>query len=90
MPNLQQAYIEQHACRAYITLICQSEAAFDLLIAAQHQEISKEDIIALNKQLAWQIEHLNQGLLYIPIDLNTAKLFVFVDRLFANNKDFSS
>ena len=26
----------------------------------------------------------------MPIDLFTAKLFVFVDKLFANNKDFSS
>jgi hypothetical protein len=33
---------------------------------------------------------LDRGLLYIPINLPTAKIFMFVDGLFANNKDFSS
>ena len=36
------------------------------------------------------MNHLNWGLLYVPINLPTAKLFVFVDGSFANNKDFSS
>jgi len=36
------------------------------------------------------MNHLNWGLLYVPINLPTAKLFVFVDGLFTNNKDFSS
>ena len=36
------------------------------------------------------MNHLNQGLFYMSINLSTAKLFVFVDGLFANNKDFSS
>jgi hypothetical protein len=33
---------------------------------------------------------MDRGIKYIAIDLPTAKLFVFVDRSFANNKDFSS
>src|SRR6266571_5764077 len=36
------------------------------------------------------MNHLNQGLFYMPINLPTAKLFIFINRLFANNKDFSS
>jgi hypothetical protein len=36
------------------------------------------------------MNHLDRGLLYVPINLPTAKLFVFVDGSFANNKDFSS
>src|SRR5882757_4547019 len=36
------------------------------------------------------MNYLNWGLLYMPINLPTAKLFIFVNRLFANNKDFSS
>ena len=36
------------------------------------------------------MNHLNQGLYYVPINLPTTKLFVFINRLFANNKDFSS
>jgi len=36
------------------------------------------------------MNHLNRGLYYMPINLPTTKLFVFVNRSFANNKDFSS
>ena len=44
----------------------------------------------MNKRLKWQLEHLNRGLTYIPLDISTAKLFIFIDGSFANNKDFSS
>ena len=35
------------------------------------------------------MNYLNWGLLYIPINFPTAKLFIFVNGLFINNKDFS-
>ncbi|KAF2025793.1 hypothetical protein EK21DRAFT_103653 [Setomelanomma holmii] len=88
--NCAQQYIEQRACRAYIALTCQPEASFDLSVAAQAQQLSAEDISALNKRLKWQIENLDCGLRYIPVHLNNAKLMVFVDGSFANNKDLSS
>src|SRR5580698_5205002 len=34
--------------------------------------------------------NLDRGIKYILLDLQRTKLSVFVDRLFANNKDFSS
>jgi hypothetical protein len=36
------------------------------------------------------MEHLGRGITYILLELVTAKLFVFVDGSFANNKDLSS
>jgi hypothetical protein len=33
---------------------------------------------------------MNRGIKYIALNLLTAKLFIFVNRLFVNNKDFSS
>ena len=36
------------------------------------------------------MENLDRGLRYVPIDLTDAKLMVFVDGSFANNKDLSS
>jgi hypothetical protein len=36
------------------------------------------------------MENQSRGLIYLPINLSTAKLFVFVDGSFANNKDLSS
>ncbi|HEY2455482.1 MAG TPA: hypothetical protein VGI71_23255 [Scandinavium sp.] len=89
-PDFQQKYVEQRARGAYIATICQPEAAFDLSVAAQNKEPTKEDITALNKRLQWQLDHLDRGLKNIPLDLSTAKLFVFVDGSFANNKDLSS
>jgi hypothetical protein len=70
-------YVQQRARGAYIATICQPEAAFDLLVAAQHQEPTEADVKALNIH-------------FMPITLESAKLFVFVDGSFANNKDFSS
>jgi hypothetical protein len=86
----QHEYREQRARGAYIATICQPETAFDLSVAAQHQNPTEADITALNKRIEWQITHMDRGIKYIALDLPTAKLFVFVDRSFANNKDFSS
>jgi hypothetical protein len=36
------------------------------------------------------MEHLGRGITYIPLELVTAKLFVFVNSSFANNKNLSS
>jgi hypothetical protein len=36
------------------------------------------------------MEHLNQRLSYVYVDLNAAKIFIFADGSFANNKDLSS
>jgi hypothetical protein len=33
---------------------------------------------------------MDKGIKYIALDLLTTKLFVFVDKSFTNNKDFSS
>jgi hypothetical protein len=85
-----QQYMEQRARGAYIASTCQPEASFDLSVAAQAQQPSDEDIKALNKRLKWQMENLDRGLRYITLDLREAKLMVFVDSSFANNKDLSS
>jgi polyhydroxyalkanoate synthesis regulator phasin len=83
-------YREQRARGAYLSSICQPEASFDLSVAAQHQDPTDEDVKALNKRLQWQLDNLNRGICYIPLNLSTIKLFVYVDGSFANNKDLSS
>ena len=88
--NLRQEYVQQRARGAYIASSCQPEATFDLSTAAQCQELIRLEAETLNKRLKWQMEHLNRGLKYIRLDLETAKIFVFVDGSFANNKDLSS
>jgi hypothetical protein len=83
-------YREQRARGAYLATTCQPEAAFDLSVAAQHQEPTDVEIAALNKRLKWQLDNLDRGIKYVPLDLSCMKLFVFVDGSFANNKDLSS
>jgi hypothetical protein len=85
-----QQYMEQRARGAYIASTCQPEASFDLSVAAQAQQPSDEDIRTLNKRLKWQMENIDRDLRYVPVDLANAKLMVFVDGSFANNKDLSS
>ncbi|KAF1934523.1 hypothetical protein EJ02DRAFT_203408, partial [Clathrospora elynae] len=86
-----QQYTEQRARGAYIASTCQPEASFDLSVAAQAQKPSEEDIKALNKRLRWQMENLDRGLCYVPVNMDDdAKLMVFVDGSFANNSDLSS
>ena len=43
-PDAAQRYVEQRARGAYIALVCQPEAAFDLSTAAQITELLREDI----------------------------------------------
>ena len=67
--EVKQAFLEQRARGAYIGTICQPEAAFDLSVAAQHQSPGKEEIKALNRRLQWQMDNLDRGLHFIPLDL---------------------
>lgn len=70
--------------------IYQLGAIFDYPITAQSKESSNEDIDLLNKQIQWQLDHKLRGFCFKAINLSTAKLFIFVDRSFTNNKDRSS
>ena len=88
--SFQEEYGDKKVRVAYIATVCQPEAAFDLSVAAQSQNPSDSDAKALNKRLKWQMENKERGLRFIHINLESAKLFVFVDASFANNKDYSS
>ncbi|POS83044.1 hypothetical protein EPUL_005361 [Erysiphe pulchra] len=88
--SMCQDYVEQRARSAYISLICQPEATFDLYSTAQHKESDKTNVTALNKRIKWQMKNLNRKLNYIALDLPTMKIYVFIDGSFANTKDLSS
>lgn len=88
--DFKQQYVQQRARGAYIASICQPEAAFALSTAAQHQEPTIDDAKALNNVIEWQMNNQDRGIQYIPLILSSAKVYVFVDGSFANNKDLSS
>lgn len=83
-------YVEQRARGAYIASICQPEAAFDYSTAAQVQQPEADDIKKLNVRIDWQITNKRRGINFVDIDLATAKLMVFTDGSFANNRDMTS
>ena len=83
-------YIAHRAKGAYISSVCQPEAAFDLSYAAQIINPKEIDAKRLNKRLQWQLDKKNRGLRFVPLDLETLKLVVFADASFANNPDGSS
>ena len=83
-------YIAQRARGAYIASICQPEASFDLLFAAQVVNPKEEDAKLLNKRLKWQIDNFERGIKFIKLDINTLQLIVFTDASFANNADLIS
>jgi hypothetical protein len=83
-------YIVQRARGAYIASVCQPEAAFDLSTAAQTTTPTAEDFKSLNVRIQWQINNPERGLTFVPLQLEEAKLFIFTDGSFANNKDLSS
>ncbi|KAI0992084.1 hypothetical protein K3495_g16102, partial [Podosphaera aphanis] len=88
--TIKKAYIQQRARGAYLASICQPEACYELSVAAQIQNPSRDHITKLNGRLSWQKNNLERGLKNVPLDLKVAKLYVFVDASFANNADLSS
>jgi hypothetical protein len=59
-------------------------------MAAQAHNSDSDDLKRFNKRLKWQMEYLDRGLSYVHVNLNAAKIFIFADGSFANNKDLSS
>jgi hypothetical protein len=59
-------------------------------MAAQAHNSDSDNLKRFNKRLKWQMEHLNQELSYVYVDLNAAKIFIFANESFANNKDLNS
>ena len=88
--DIAEEYRRQRARGAYIALICQPEAQFDLATAAQIQEPDTTTAKTLNQRLSWQQKNSARGLRYIRLNLEQVRLFVFVDASFANNLDLTS
>jgi hypothetical protein len=64
-------------------------ASFDLSVAAQIPNPSKNDIVKLNRRIEWQKQNVDLGLSFVLIDLNIMELYAMVDALFANNQNLS-
>jgi hypothetical protein len=88
--SIKDQYVAQRARGAYIASVCQPEAAYDLSVAAQAVEPTKNDVTNLNKRIRWQIENSARGLRFVTLDKTSLRLLAFTDASFANNRDLSS
>jgi hypothetical protein len=86
----KEQYVTQRARDAYVALICQSKASFDLFLAAQLIKVSSKNITTLNQRLQWQIDNHSRDLRYVKLDSTTSQLMIFTNSSFANNRDLFS
>jgi len=69
--TLKDQYIAQRARGAYIALVCQPKALFNLSFAAQAINPKEVDVRELNKRLSWQIQNSHRGLKFIKLEAKT-------------------
>ncbi|KAI0998841.1 hypothetical protein K3495_g9356 [Podosphaera aphanis] len=86
--NDAKSYIIQRARGAYISSVCQPQAAFDLSQAAQVSQPTILQIEALNKSLKLQMK--GSGLRFIKLNEAELQIIVFTDSSLANNIEYSS
>ncbi len=86
MMTSKNQYVIQHARRAYIAIMTQSEANFDLSLTAQITNSKEEDAKRLNKRLQWQLDHSIRELKFVQLYITSSslKLMIFIDASFAN------
>ncbi len=77
-------YVTQEARRAYIIIMTQSEASFDLFLIAQVINFKEEDAKRLNKSFQWQLDYSIKELNFVRLNLTFLKLMIFIDVSFAN------
>ncbi len=92
MITSKDQYIAQRAKEAYIVIVSQFEASFDLSFAAQTINLKEKDAKRLNQRLQWQLNNLTRELRFVSLNVNQnqLKLMIFIDAAFANTLDLHS
>ena len=67
--------------------VCQPKSAYNLSFMAQATDPQEENIKQLNKRIQWQINNAIKGLIFVPLDINSFSVLVFIDVSFTNNRD---
>lgn len=83
-------FVAERARGAYIAAICRPDATYAFSIASQITKPEKKDFKQLNKTISRTLNGVNKGINFIPLDLDTVFMAVFVDAGFAANPDSSS
>lgn len=86
----KEEYVSQRARGAYIASVCRPDLSFRFSYAAQFLDPQEPDFKMLNKAITCCVETDTGGLKYIPLDLNSLHMAVFIDASFAGNSDYTS
>lgn len=78
-------YVAEQALAAYIAVIYRSDATYAFSITSQITDPQKKDIKNLNKMITTMLSSLDKGNKFVPFDLNSLVMAVFVDAGFASN-----
>ena len=80
----------QRARGAYIATVYQPESLYNLSFTAQVTDPQEANVKQLNKRIQWQIDNTTRGLTFMPLDISSLSLLIFINASFTNNKDLSS
>ncbi len=90
MITSKNQFIAQRAREAYIVIVLQLEASFNLSFAVQIINLKEEDAKRLIQRLQWQLNNLIQELRFVFLNRNQLRLIIFIDAAFANTIDLHS
>lgn len=82
-------FLDERACGAYIAAVCRPDATYAF---STPSKITTRSVTTstLHKSIREMLATVDKGLKYVPLDLNSLIMDVFVDAGFGTNKDSSS
>lgn len=83
-------FVAEQARGAYIAAICRPDATYVFSAASQITDPKMKDMISLNKTMAAMLKSKEKGIRFVPLDLDSMFMAVFVDAGFGANPDSSS
>lgn len=89
-PVIAKEYISHRAREAYIASLCMLDCVFFFSQAAQYPHPDKDSARALNRTITLCKNSNAQGLSFVPLEMDTHHVAVFIDASVAFNPDYSS
>lgn len=82
--------LDERARSSYVSAVCRPESSFCFCFASHITQPNVKDLKQLNKVIYFCRSNLNRGLKFVPLDLQSLSMAVFIETVFAINRDMSS
>lgn len=90
IPLSKDAYVSQRARGSYIAVVCRPDLVHGFSIAAQFPNPLDAQAKELNKFIKVPVETKEQGLAFVPSDMDSIFVGVYTKASFPNKPDFAS